>query len=460
VGTPVTLSGFNGIDFNQLLDAVMTQERAPLTRLETQKTTLETQNTALGTLAGKLSAMQTAVDALRDTESLSLLTATSSDTGVGVSTTSGSTAGTYSLVVNELARAQVMTSTSTYTATTDVVATGGSITFTKSGGSPVAVTLTGSTTLQGLADKINATTDIPVTASVVQSAPGTYRLMLTAKDTGVSNGFTFTKALTGGGGVTFTDTDTDGTYGETAADNTQTALDASLTVNGLAVTSASNTVSEVIPGVTLSLKKKDPALTVTVDVQRDLSGAKTVVNKFVSAYNDLVTFMKDQQTAAVAGRASIARDPLLRGVKAAIGEALRDVYAEGGTLDALGKVGVGFDINGKLTLDNDVFDDAMAAAPLDVQALFSGTDGTGGAFGALNTLLEDYTQAGGLVATARTQLTDQVSSISRRLDQLDVQLAARRTTLQRQYMEADLAMTRLKNQSGALSALGGSYRLF
>jgi flagellar hook-associated protein 2 len=239
VGTPVTLSGFNGIDFNQLLDAVMTQERAPLTRLETQKTTLETQNTALGTLAGKLSAMQTAVDALRDTQSLSLLTATSSDTGVGVSTTSGSTAGTYSLVVNELARAQVMTSTSTYAATTDVVATGGSMTFTKSGGSPVAVTLTGSTTLQGLADKINATTDIPVTASVVQSAPGTYRLMLTAKDTGVSNEFTFTKTLTGGGGVTFTDTDTDGTYGETAADNTQTALDASLTVNGLTVTSVS-----------------------------------------------------------------------------------------------------------------------------------------------------------------------------------------------------------------------------
>jgi len=268
VGTPVTLSGFNGIDFNQLLDAVMAQERAPLTRLETQKSTLETQNTALGTLAGKLSAVQTAVDALRDTKSLSLLTASSSDTGVGVSTTSGTTAGTYSVIVTELAKAQVVTSSSTYSAATDVVATGGGITFTPTTGAPVTISLTGSTTLQGLADKINASTTAPVTASVVQSAPGSYQLMLTARNTGLANKFTVTKTLTGGAGVTFTDANANNIYGDDDAEDTQVALDASFKVNNLQVTSSSNTVSDVIPGVTLTLKKKDPALTVTVDVQR------------------------------------------------------------------------------------------------------------------------------------------------------------------------------------------------
>ena len=359
-----------------------------------------------------------------------------------------------------LFRSQVLTSTSTYASTDTVVATGGSLTLTPTTGSAVTITLTGSTTLQGLANKINADTASPVSASVVQSAPGSYRLMLTAKDTGTANGFTVTKTLTGGSGVTFTDTDSDGTYGDSAADNTQTALDASFTVNNLAVTSASNTVGDVIPGVTLSLKKKDSATTVTIGVERDVDGAKGVVKKFISAYNDLVTFAKDQTSAATAGKPSIARDPVLRGLRSAIGDALRASYASGGSLPALGMVGIGFDTNGKLTLDSDEFENAMSDAATDVQGLFSGTDGTGGVFGALDGLVDDYTQAGGLVASAKDRITEQVSTISRRLDSLEAQLAVRRTTLQRQYIQADQAMTRLNAQSASLSALGGQYRLF
>ena len=64
MGSPITFSGFNNIDFNSILEAVMTQESQPLTRLQTQKTTLETQNTQFGTLATKLSALKTAVDTL------------------------------------------------------------------------------------------------------------------------------------------------------------------------------------------------------------------------------------------------------------------------------------------------------------------------------------------------------------------------------------------------------------
>lgn len=438
----------------------MAQERQPITRLETQKKTLESQNTAFSTLAGKLSTLQTAVDALRDTDSLALLTASSSDTGVGVSTTTGTIAGTYSVVVSELARAQVLTSTSTYAALTTEVATGGTLTLTPTTGDPVTITLSGSTTLQGLADKVNAETDSPVSASVVQSAPGTYRLMLTGKETGTANAFTVTSTLTGGSGVTFTDTDGDGTYGDSAGDNTQTALNASFTVNSLAIESSSNTITDAIPGVTLSLKKKDPATTITIEVQRDVAAAKALVDKFIAAYNDIVTFHKDQVAAAVAGKASIGRDPVLRGFRDAVASALRDDYTSGDSLTALGMAGIGFDVNGKLTLDADAFEDALTGAPADLQGLFSGTDGTGGAFGTLDSLIDTYTQAGGLVADARDRITDQVRSISTRLDTLETQLALRRRTLQQQYIAADLAMTRLNQQSASLSALGGQYRLF
>src|SRR5689334_15324903 len=109
----VTLSGFNNIDFNSILEAVMVQERQPFTALGTKKATLQQQDSQLSTLAGKLSSLQSAADDLSSPDSLSVLTASSSDTAtVGVSTSStGSAAGTYDVVVSQRAKAQVTAST-------------------------------------------------------------------------------------------------------------------------------------------------------------------------------------------------------------------------------------------------------------------------------------------------------------------------------------------------------------
>jgi flagellar hook-associated protein 2 len=456
----ITFSGFNSIDFNMILNAVMAQERVPLTRLETQKKTLETQDSAFGTLAGKLSTLESAIDTLKAEDSLAFLSATSSGAGVGVSASTGSVTGTYDIVVSELARAQVLTSTSTYAALSDEVATGGTLTLTPGNGDPVTViTISASTSLEALAEQINAEDDAPVAASVVQTSPGVYKLMLTGKDTGSTNSFTITDALTGGAGLTFTDTDVDGISGDSAADNTQTALDAAFTVNGLSVTSASNTVSDVIDGVELSLLQKDPATTITVRVDRDGDTAKSTIKKFITAYNDVMTFAKDQNTAAIAGRASIGRDPLLRGLRDSLRAASMDEYV-GGSFTRLAEIGIGFDSAGKMILDEELFDDALATAPSDVQTLISGASGDAGAFGAFSDLVEGYTQAGGLVASIRERIDEQVANISTRLDTLESQLELRRQSLQREYMAADLAMTRLKAQSASLSSVGGGYKLF
>ena len=459
MGSPITFSGFNSIDFNMILNAVMAQERTPLTRLETQRDTLTTQKSAFATLAGKLTSLQTAVDSLKKDDSLAFLTATSTDSGVGVSATSGTVTGTYDIVVTELARAQVTTSTSTYAALTDVVATGGTLTLTPATGPASTITISGSTTLQQLADAINAKTAAPASASVVQTSPGAYKLVLTGKDTGTTNTFTITNSLTGGTPPAFTDSDTDGISGDSAADNTQQAINAAFTVNGLAVTSASNTVTDVVSGVTLSLTRKDPATTVTVKVDRDTSQAKALVNKFISAYNDLQTFAKDQNTAAVAGKASIGRDPLLRSLRDALRSASFADYGSG-PLKRLAEIGVGFDRTGKMILDSEVFDDAIASSPTDVQTLVSGATGNAGAFGAFATLIEDYTEAGGLVSASRQRIDEQVTGINRRLDTMESQLALRKAALQREYMAADMAMTRLKSQSASLSSVGGGYKLF
>jgi flagellar hook-associated protein 2 len=447
LGSPITFSGFNNIDFNMILNAVMAQERQPLTRLETQKSTLETQNSQFATLAGKLSTMESAVDTLKGVDSLSFLTATSSDAGVGVTSTGGRITGTYDVIVTDLAKAQV-TASGTYTALTDSVNTSGSsqtLTLTPGNGDPAtAITVTAGMTLEQLATAINGSATSPAAASIVQTSPGVYKLVLTGKETGTTNAFTVGQSA----GLTMTFADT------------QTAINAAFTVNGLAVSSASNTVTDVIDGVTLSLFKKDPSVTATVKVERDITKAKDTVKKFVNAYNDIITFAKDQAAAAVAGRASIGRDPLLRSLRETLRKASMDDYTGSATYTKLAEIGIGFDTTGKMILDDEVFEDQMANSPSEVQNLLSGPAGDAGAFGAFKDLIEGYTQSGGLVAKIRERIDTQTSSMSKRLDSMEEQLELRRRSLQQQYIAADLAMTRLKSQSSALSSAGSGYRLF
>ncbi len=456
MGSPVSISGFNGIDFGQLLNAVMTQESAPLTRLQNQQSDQKGQNQILAGLVGRLGKVHDAADSLAAADSLQILKASSSaDAAVSATAGDGTATGTYDVVVTQLARAQVTSSNTTVAATDTVVASGGSLTLTKTGGDPVVISLSEDTTLEGLADQINAAEDSPVRAAIVRSAPNAYRLVLTAIDTGLSNGFTVTNGLTGGAGLGFTDTDNDGVSGDDAADSAVTAADALFTVNNIAVTSDSNVVEEAIPGVSLTLHKLDPDATIRVEVTRDTTAAKAKVQDFVDAYNGVLSFFDDQRTADAAGKNNVSHDPLVRGLRDALRSALFDSYGTG-TMTSLAQLGIAASSSGKLTLDSKVFDTAINAEPGAAQTLFAGT-GDGGAFGAFTTLMEDYTQSGGLVSSARDRMTERASALSRQIDNLSTRLEQRRLSLQREYTEADLAMTRLKNQQAQLSSVASSF---
>lgn len=456
MGSPVSISGFNGIDFGQLLNAVMTQESAPLTRLQTQQSDEKGQNQILAGLVGKLGKVHDAADALAAADSLQILKATTSDdAAVSATASDGTATGSYDVVVTQLARAQVTSSTTTVTATDTVVASGGSLTLTKTGGDPVVISLSADTTLESLADQINAAEDSPVRAAIVRSAPNAYRLVLTAASTGLSNGFTVTNSLTGGAGISFGDADSDGVSGDDAADNAVTAADALLTVNNIAVTSDSNVVEEAIPGVSLTLHKLDPSSTIRIEVARDTTAAKGKVQDFVDAYNGVLGFFDDQRTADTAGKNNVSRDPLVRGLKDALRGALFATYGTG-ALTSLAQLGISASSSGKLALDSKVFDTAINAEPTAAQTLFAGT-GDGGAFGAFKTLMDEYTRSGGLVASARDRKTQRASDLSRQIDSLSTRLEQRRLSLQREYTEADLAMTRLKNQQAQLSSVASGF---
>lgn len=100
---------FHQTDFGQILNVIMTAERAPLTAIETQRTALIQQGTAFTTLASRPGDLASAIETLTDEDGLSIHAVSSgSPDSVGATATSGGVAGLYKVVVSELARAQVM----------------------------------------------------------------------------------------------------------------------------------------------------------------------------------------------------------------------------------------------------------------------------------------------------------------------------------------------------------------
>ena len=455
MGSGVTFSGFNNIDFNVVLNAIMQQESRPLSLLQSQQSSLQSRVNTLNTLTTRLTALENASKALSTSDAATAHTATSSDSAaVAVSAGSSAVAGRYDIVVSELARAQVTASSSTAPdASTTEVATGGTLTI---GGA--TITIASSVTLQQLSDAINANADAPARASVVQSGANAYKLVLTGKSTGEANAFTVTNTLTGGAGVSFTDTDLDTISGDSAADNAVQATDADILINNIPIKSASNTLTAAVPGSTVTLYKKDPAATIVVDVAEDPSALKGKLQTFVTAYNDLVKFVTDQGVAAVRGdQGSIGRDPLLRQLRASLRGALGASYAAtGGPYAYLAQVGVQATRSGTLELNTTTFDEATKSGAANVGTLLAGTTGTQGVLASIQSLLTDYTETAGIIMDVRDQITSQISRLGTQIDNMQDRLAVRRLALQQEFTAADNAMSRLKTQSEALTSFGGS----
>lgn len=448
MSSPISFSGFNKIDFNQVLNAIMAQEREPIRAIETQQRTLQARVGAFSTLSSKVAALEASVASLAAGDAVGSKSATVTPTGAfAVTAKATAPAGIYDVVVTELARAQVTAAVSvTADKDTTIVASGGTLTI---GG--VAVTVSGDVTLEGLADAINSTSGIGVSA-IAASVPGGYQLILTGSQTGAAQAYTITNALTGGAGIQFGDADVDGISGDSAADNAISATDASLLVNNVTMSSPTNTVDGVIAGATLTLFKKDPTASATVTISENSVSMKASIEQFVETYNEILAFVKTQT-----GVDGIGRDPVLRGLQSSLSSLVSLHLPVGGAYDSLAQIGLGFSRSGELTLDAVQLDAAIEANAADVKTLVAGASGVDGVFDAIKSAVKEYTQAGGMLPDAQTRLNDQLRAAGTRIGDLEARLALRRAALQKEFIAADMAIAQLNNSIGSLSSLGSLF---
>ena len=351
----------SNLDVNSIVTQLMALERRPLTQLDSKEAAFQAQLSAFGSLKGAVATFQSALAGLRSPsrfESFRALTGNAAVVAASAATTAA--AGNYTVNVNTLAVPQVLQAAGV--ASTSASGSTGSISLQLGNGALHSITVDSSNnTLAGLRDAINAAQD-DIEAVIVNDGSTTpNRLLLTASKGGTTNQITLTHTLNAG-------VLKDALDGVTEA---QAAVNASVTVNGVAISGAANQLVDAIPGVTLTLNGTG---TTTVTVSRDTAQTQTAVQTFVKAYNDLSATV----STLTAYNAATGRGGLLVGnstainvmtqLRATAGSALAGIA---GDLTRLSQIGIEFDRNGRLTLDSARLNSAIANKPDEIASLFA-----------------------------------------------------------------------------------------
>lgn len=391
----------SGLDVNGLVQQLVDAEKQPATRrLDLREARLQAELSSFGTFKGALAKFKDTTIGLSNSLTFNSRSVTSSNSDiVSASASSIADEGSYSVEVQQLAQKQtVATAAGEFQDLTDTVGTGtltlnfGSTDYTAADPDavpPVAesyaftadpdrqsVDITideNNNTLQGVRDAINDA-DAGVTASIVNDGDG-YRLLVTADDSGANNSVQIEVADDDGD-----NTDAAGlsrmAFNDSATNMLQTveAQDALLSVNGLAVSSESNSVSGVIDGVTLKLKEAAIGSVQTISVSRDTGKAKSAIEGFVAAYNEFMQTVESvsgydeekQQGAVLIG------DSTIRGVVSQLRRELSEPLPhQGATYRTLASVGITTNRDGTLSLDAERLDTALESNPAEVGALFA-----------------------------------------------------------------------------------------
>lgn len=383
----------SGIDVNSIITKLMQVESQPLTALAKKEASYQAKLSAYGSLNGALSAFQSSLSSLNSASTFQSLTATSSDSTIAsASATSIATAGAYNINITKLAQSQILSSagqaSSTATigaaVTTTLTFQFGTITGTAVNGVyPVApatsftqdanqatgtVTINSSNnTLQGIRDAINLA-DIGVSASIVGDGSATpYHLVLNSSKTGVTSSL---KISASGDATVAALLNYDPTATQAFTEVT-TAQNAALKVNGIDITSASNSITGAIQGVTLTASKIGSA---SISVASNPTAIQASVSAFIKAYNDLAGTMKSLTGYDAGARKGglLLGDAMAQSVQNQLRTTLSTaVNGLGGGLTTLSQIGISFQKDGSLTLDSSKLSTALASNISDVGGLFA-----------------------------------------------------------------------------------------
>jgi flagellar hook-associated protein 2 len=434
----ITSAGLgSGLDIEGLVTKLVSAEGQPTTlRLNRKEVELQADLSALGSLKGSLSAFQSSVQSLKYSSSFQVRTATSSNTDLfTVSADSSAVPGGFSIKVEQLAQSAKMRSGNFASET--AVPGAGTLTL-GLGASSFTISVASDTTLAGVRDAINKASDNPgIKATLIKVDSGS-QLVLTSDKVGATNAIT----------IGATDTDAldgnDLTRLATASlTPIQTASDAIIYVDGQKVTKDGNSFSDVISGVTISLKKADPLKTETLSIELDKESAKSKVNDFIKSYNALASTMSSLSSYDAKARKGgpLLGDATLRGVQNQIRQVLSNPTQGVSGFSTLAEIGIKTNKSGALELDSSKFDKVIAENFDGVSQLFASDNGLAKR---LDGVLTNYLSFDGAVSARVDGVNKQIGDIADQRQKLSTRLTGIEARYRKQFTAMDTLLGQLQ----------------
>lgn len=467
----VGVSG-TGLD-ESVISKLVAIEKQPADALTTKNTTLQTKVSTWGKIQSAFSSLKDAANKLTQSEFWNGTTATSSnDTAVSVSTTSSAAASAYAVTVSQLAQGQ-MVATSAFASKTTAVGEGTlriqlgtyvtdnsvappAVTFNaKAAASAVDIAIgPGDNTLEKIRDRINSS-NAGITASIVNDASGSRLVMRGAN--GETNAFkvsvTENGAVPGLSALAY-----DGTTGGTSSmTRTQAAQNAKATINGLAVSSESNTLSDVVDGVTLTLKQAT-ATPANITVAQDTASISKGVSDFISAYNNVVSTIRVQTLYDEASKTAgpLQGDSTARGLLSQMRNLITSDSTATASFSRLFDMGIVTNTDGTLKMTSSKFNDAMGTKLADMQKYFANSDDVvaakNGMGQRIKNLASQILDTNGAIANSTDGLKATIKRNTTKIDSINDRAGLYEARLRQQYTALDASYSKLSGLQSYVSA--------
>lgn len=470
----------SGLDVAGIIKQLMDVEKQPLTALNNKEAGYQSKLTVFGTLKSSVASLQSTARALKSSTLYSSMSAKTGDSTVfSASANTAAQAASYSIQVVDRAQTHAISSQAFASITSDVALVDGKIRIELGTFSPATVVPVAPATFTADPEKTATTIDIATTgssleeirdainnanagvrANLVYVGDAGYKLTLTSKDTGAKNSIKLTVLDTGGAPVTNDNTgltklsfDPTGTAGAgNEFDVNTVAQNARVKIDGLDVYRTTNTISDAITGVTLNLAAQG---TTTLTVSKDSASAKTAMDSFVKAYNEVSKQLRE----ATAYNASTKQASVLTGDSGArsLQTALREMigYSRstvGSSFATMSDLGVALQRDGSLVFTSSKFDAAMSSSTSNVGDLLSSTSTTSSGLAVRMTAsLDGILSSTGLLASRTEGIGRSITDVGRQRETLSRRLVQVEARYRKQFTALDSLVASMQKTSQYLT---------
>lgn len=420
-----------------------------ITPIDNKITTQAQKKSALDLLSSLLSSFKANASSLSDDTLYQKRSVTGNNDAVSVTALSGSAIQSFSISNTVMAKKSVLESGS-FSSETATVSSGSGTLSLSVDGSSYDIDYTSTTSLLDLKESINTKAGTKVMASILQTGENEYHLVLTSKETGASQNISLSDSV---GGTLNNELKTyDASTNPTGVQSIQSASDASFKYNGITITRASNSVDDLVVGVTINLLQDGGST--NIGITQNTTAISDEVKNLATSYNTLVKQLDDMTLSDLTnGKVGIFNgDNTIKAIKREVTKMMTSINENG---QSLAQYGIGLTEAGVMTFTKSEFDAKMSADPTGLEAFFSGSTSasgeyTEGVFGNLDTLLNYYTGSSGLMSTLTEASKNETKALTEEKTRATALLTARYDTMTARFAMYDSIISKLNSQFASL----------